>query len=352
MTFIKSFLLVFFLILINISETAAQFDVTVLKDLNPTNFKTDFKEYNRKTAIYCAQLSNIVYESENSINNYVETLRLFYPDAGYKYQFLQHKPTSTEVMFFGNSDFVIVAFRGTQEMKDFKTDAKFLGYKTRIDSIKDQKFPFIPSGHAGFRKSLMSVIDRDSIDIFGNLERFITDSLGGTKEKMKVFLTGHSLGAALANLFILPLQGNGFLYRGSYNFATPLAIWKNEADKIIKDTSIHNVTYDIVNYTDYIARLPMYSRKNMKHIGKFYRVCYIDKDLLEPKIFSEKEIYIKYKTFEKFTPIKALYAKYHRMIFYLRAVSDKYNTKEMIDDRSSIMQTCSCLGVNKKYCED
>ncbi len=346
----KVLILISFLQIVIFSHAQSDCIEYTLSDLNPNNFSLDFREYNRKNAIFCAQLSNIVYEPEGSIKRFVEELNLKYPQANYKCQFIQDIETSTEVLIFGNEYFVIVAFRGTKELKDFKTDAKFLGYKTLVDRINDNRYEYIPIGHAGFRKSLMSIIRKDKEDLIGKLKVFINDSIKQQIENIPVFLTGHSLGGALSHMFILPLKLNKFNYSGGYNFAPPLAIWKDDALKMRADSSIFNVTYDIVNNTDYITRLPMYSRINMGHIGKFYRICYSDKDRLFPEIYREDELFFKYKIWEKFTVIKALFDKYHRMAYYLKAVSDNKNSNERIIERSGALETCSCLGVKKEKC--
>src|SRR5688572_25235988 len=97
----KNLSLAILLSFLTLVPSFSQFDIGVAEDLNPEHFNPDFSNYDRETAIYCAQLSNVVYESESSITSYLEALNLIYPEANYKMAFFEDRVNSTELMFFG-----------------------------------------------------------------------------------------------------------------------------------------------------------------------------------------------------------------------------------------------------------
>jgi hypothetical protein len=128
-----------------------------------------------------------------------------------EFKFLDNKRTSTQLMVMSNDKVVVVSFRGTEtdNAKQFfidalKTDAdfKFKGQDRLGKGIKI---------HDGFWNSLDSV--------YADLVREITRQ-GGFKSK-KLFLTGHSLGGALATLCGLRLFKDGHGKATVYTYGCP-----------------------------------------------------------------------------------------------------------------------------------
>jgi hypothetical protein len=116
-------------------------------------------------------------------------------------KFLDNKRTSTELMVMSNDKVVVVSFRGTET--DNARELFLDGLKTDAD-LKLKGQDRLGKGikiHEGFWIALDSV--------YADLVREITRQ-GGFKSK-KLFLTGHSLGGALATLCGLRLfkDGNG-----------------------------------------------------------------------------------------------------------------------------------------------
>lgn len=332
------------------SSFRAQFEWFVANDLNPSNLNLDFSEYDQKTATFSAQLSNIVYEEELSINSFVSKLNNLYPEAEYKMKFMEDKKTDTQMMIFGNKNFVFLVFRGTYGFHDLMRDGKFRGVRSKIDSTGKSFHPNLPAGHRGFRKSVIRLLDSSLVNLYGEIDNFIINELKKDKNSIPIYLTGHSLGAALSSMIINPLLKKGYNFKGAYHFAPPLAIWDTDANELIHNPKIHDVTYDIINYTDIITRMPGYGRKKLKHIGKFFRVCYPNRDFSNPLIYHEdEEIFYKYLKREKVKPIGALFKDYHRLKFYIAAVSLSVNSIEQIMERSKTLEAkCSCLGC-KRY---
>ena len=323
----------------------AQITSDVVQDLNPSKFNTDFSNFDQGSAIFTAHLSDIVYQDESTIGQYVAELNKTFPTAGYQAKFIEHSASSTQAMLFGNKDFVVVAFRGTQEKKDLVTDMQLVGKTSKLDRVKSTECPHLPAGHLGFRTSLSNLISPSKADIFARLDEFIAQ-LKGDKSSMKVYSTGHSLGAALSSLFVVPLKNRGYQYGGSYNFAPPLAVAKADAEKIIRDASIYNVTYDIVNNMDYITSMPKSSQNTMKHIGKYYRICSIS--TAQPLMYQEKESDYKVGFFERFSLKKARIDQHHFLSSYIKGVRGSENTNAQVATRSASLGDCSCLNTDCK----
>ncbi|MEP5339067.1 MAG: lipase family protein [Algibacter sp.] len=320
------------------------FNDEVIDDLNPQNFLLDFSKYNQKTAVYNAHLSNIVYENEDSIKSFIKALNSKYPNSRIEYNFISNTDTDTEILLFCTKKFMIISFRGTAGGKDLITDSKFFLYSNRKDTINSNRYKHIPSGHGGFRKSLSSVIEENQL--FKKIDILIKKQNNKSVNTFPIYLTGHSLGAALASMFINPLKANNYNFKGCYNFAPPLAISNYEAILMKSDPSIYGVTYDIVNNSDYITRFTRYCRKNMQHIGKFHRICYDydDKNYLVPKIQREDETFFQYKFHEQFS-FSSLFDKFHRIKYYISAVKHELNSSDKVLERDISDQGhgCSCL---------
>jgi hypothetical protein len=337
-------LIIFILFLSSFNYCYSQFEIRGFKDLRPQSFNPNFEEYDQKTAMYMAHLSNLAYEDSNEIKSCIEIFDLIDSNIQYKYEFIEHKGTSTEVLLFGHKKFIIIAFRGTKELKDFYTDAKFFSFKSIIDSTdttKNGMFKHLATGHGGFRKSIMKLMQEEHL--LNRINKFITKMDVGVKE-IPIYTTGHSLGAALSSLFLGVLIGEGYNFKGAYHFAPPLTLGKCAVKKLQDNKIVKNNVYDIVNNTDVITRIPRYGRRNYMHVGKFYRILKVSNDDL--LIYKETEHYFRYKNMEKLRPIKALFSKYHSLSIYIDGVSNSNNSIEAIENRSKELNGCSCMQPN------
>lgn len=107
----------------------------------------------------------------------------------------------TQSFVASNNDSAIVCFRGTEvkESQDILTDLKFwqiqAGGESRV--------------HAGFEEALDKV--------WSNISAYLQGIQGTANEQLKVWFTGHSLGAALATLAAERYQKG----QGLYTFGSP-----------------------------------------------------------------------------------------------------------------------------------
>ena len=187
--------------------------------------------YSDRTAWMMAEFSRLSYESPADIEK-----NLSGSDFKLKKMFINEK-TDTEGFLIEGSKFAILVFRGTEkQLKDIKTDMKFkfkkseLGYKI----------------HSGFLRSFKSVEE--------NLKKEI-DALG---DETPIYITGHSLGGALAIIATAFLQRDNIA--ACYTFGSPKLSEGSFADYI------KIPIYRVRNYLDPVPNLPMWQ----KHVGNTF----------------------------------------------------------------------------------
>ena len=295
-------------------------DEVLVNDLAPGKLKMDFSTYDRPTSIYCAQISEVAYWKASEIAALQQVLIAKYPGAKYQAELIDYKDkkSHTQALLFGNKHFLVVSFRGTEpgKIKDWISDAKFWNYSNNPSS--NEQLANMPAGHGGFRNSLISLITEE--DLFGRIDKIMAKCNPEIdKSQYPVYLIGHSLGAAISQLFIEPLSYKGYNFSGAYHFAPPLSVSCTVNDYMKKQYG--DKVYDIVNYKDYVPRA---GRNGVAHFGKFHRIC---KDGL---VYREKESYIKFRFFEYPSEFRL-----HSLGNHLKAVRNSKNSLEGIEQRSA-----------------
>ena len=212
-------------------------------------------------ALCCAKASILVYEDEGYMS---DIARLWLQDDdGYSYrqqsdqQFLagviagwqgessnahldlqqsfkafEHRETDTQAFLFRKGLNIILVFRGTEKFQDWQTNLS-LSLRTFDCNPPLSSSQKSPSGavlplkgkvHRGFLKALQSIED----DIVKTLDTWNARILPGTDveqdthaELPSLWITGHSLGGALAALAAVSLKYQCFKVAGVYTFGQP-----------------------------------------------------------------------------------------------------------------------------------
>lgn len=310
----------------------------LLTDINPSKFNRDFSEYSQETALFCAQISEVAYWDKRNIEILKEQVNQNYPEHMTTYSLIDdtYGIHHNQVLLWANKDFLIIAFRGTEPsvLKDWLTDSKYWNYQN-ADGY-DEELSYLPPGHGGFRRSLTRLMkEKNLVEEIKMIIKKVNPQ--ADTKTYPIYLTGHSLGAALSQLFIVPLQYNQLNFKGAYHFAPPLAVTCQMNAELREKYG--SVVYDIVNYKDYVPRA---GRNGTAHFGKFYRIC------TDGLVYKEDEAYVKFKLSEYFNEFKL-----HALKSHIAAIRNEQNSIVMINNRSDANNPFPCMelkGNVRKLC--
>ena len=154
-----------------IAASTIEATISATPAVPPPEFSPDFK---KDEALLYAQLSQLAYQPYSEVIQELPKYNLVAEMEIYD------KRTDTNGFIASDDASVVVAFRGTASWKDILTDLWFV--KARINP--DEKV----YGHKGFITAMNTV--------YKSIEAKLMPHLG----KKKLFITGHSLGGALATL--------------------------------------------------------------------------------------------------------------------------------------------------------
>lgn len=167
---------------------------------------------------------------------------------------------ATQGYVMANENAVVVSFRGTQgkDLRDWITNLNFDHVETPDGAV-----------HCGFNKA----VDRVFEDLLIAVTTF-------RNQGQALFLTGHSLGGALATLTTLRLVNAGQSVSGLYTFGSPRVGDRTYFDSFNTalgrgldaevNTVLINRAFRIVNDEDIVPKLP-FKATGYCHVGDKYR---------------------------------------------------------------------------------
>ena len=176
--------------------------------------------------------------------------------------FIENGPRGIKVMLAETPDDIIVTFRHTNGLLNWLQNIKF-----NLVTFEDREFAMNSEIHQGFGQMINAIWDE-------TLEYVSPKVLD---EKKRLWVTGQSLGGALA-----PLLAAGFDYAGLpihrvYLTGAPKT-GSIEWAKTLND-SIGDRTFRAINKSDFISRMP-HGPEEGEHIEKFYDNLWIPKNLV------------------------------------------------------------------------
>jgi triacylglycerol lipase len=184
--------------------------------------------FNMRTAFFLARASNAAYEEhDEAIKTLGPRNRITFFSAG---QF--------RGLVCFREQFTVLAFRGTQSVENFLTDA---------DTLFLQESPYPGRVHSGFAKAVA--------EVWPEIRRI----LGEPDRSKPLWITGHSLGGAMATLASVRLASEGYPLRAVYTFGSPRV-----GDQFFRK-AYRLPNYRFVNDNDLIPHLPF--RWCYKHVG-------------------------------------------------------------------------------------
>ncbi len=209
-------------------------------DIVPTgllNFAESSDEYSHLNAVWMAEMSALAYWTPAKKDNpYPELIENQLKKWGYTHiADITDSDTDTSAYLAAKDNHLVLSFRGTSSWPNFFTDVKIKKARARRWAKGDI--------HSGFKSALDAVWPQ----IETNLE------MPGQQQK-KLWVTGHSLGAALAQLAALRLEENGHRVQAVYTFGTPLV---GDANFVaFYDERLGDRTFPHINHRDLVPLVP------------------------------------------------------------------------------------------------
>lgn len=207
------------------------------------SFNHEARHFSKKNLAYLSQWAQIAYENKLTIHQRLQTESL---DVDIDTCFISHPETDTQCIVFGDAKKIIVVFRGTEgKIRDWRTDRKFIRAKWKGEGTV----------HRGFNEAMESVWS----DVEQQIQALRTD-------QQKIWLTGHSLGGALATLTAArtALHLSPEDIGGVYTFGQPRVgdfDFSDDYNGALKDK-----TFRVVNNNDVVTRVP-FQTFGYSHVG-------------------------------------------------------------------------------------
>lgn len=199
-------------------------------------FEPKNTRFSIKNAYALALCSHLAYEDAKSINDKMAL-------HGFQTIFLERRETQAYIAF--RDDAIVIAFRGTTNIRDWMTDSDMVLTTVRHGMGKV---------HGGFLRALC-LIWEDILSVLKAVQN----------NQQPIWITGHSLGAALAGLaaarFSLELDKP---IAGLYTFGKP-RIGDREFARLF-NSELKDRCFRFVNNNDIVTRVPP-REMNYSHIG-------------------------------------------------------------------------------------
>lgn len=216
------------------------------------NFNSKTHDYSAENALLLGYASDIAYDAQDQAAPKFQQLGL----SVEKFYSVKAHRIDTQAYLVGNAQCLIVAFRGTEpdRIKDWMTDLD-------IDLVGG------PCGkvHDGFNAALNSIWR----DLWADISQI--------RNKRSLWLTGHSLGGALAVLATAKLRlEKDEPINGVYTFGQPRLGNREFARNF--DADFGSQSFRHVNNNDVVARVPSRAM-GYSHVGSF---CYFDANGNQP----------------------------------------------------------------------
>ncbi|MBW4505618.1 MAG: lipase family protein [Scytonematopsis contorta HA4267-MV1] len=194
-------------------------------------FEPNVRGYSAANMAYLAYCAEAVYS--NPKNSKAKFERLGFSINEFEH-FIDFPDTNTQCIAVGDDEKIVITFRGTENLNDWKTNFKLLKAAWKVGMV-----------HAGFYGSLQSVWP----DAMNRLEKLRTNN-------QPIWLTGHSLGGALAALACATFckELPDYEIAGIYTFGQPRI-----GDLIFCkafDTEAKARYFRVVNNNDAVPRIP------------------------------------------------------------------------------------------------
>ncbi|HKR62136.1 MAG TPA: lipase family protein [Thermoanaerobaculia bacterium] len=234
------------------------FDLSLVDPGRATNFFGLFsgltfhstkRDFDLTNALWLAEISRLIYRRSGEVNSHPAPLRRDFLRVQELEELHFFSDDKTQAALVGGRGFRVLVFRGTEPLRlleDLRIDAD-----VRLE-------PWQHGGHIhkGFRDAFLDIWEKKIEPHRGDLSA-------------PLFLTGHSLGAALATIATSFLIAEGIPVAATYNFGSPRV-----GDAAFTATLAHQPIYRIVNDNDVITTVPPCSNPGYCHVGTLVHIAH------------------------------------------------------------------------------
>ena len=204
---------------------------------------------NLNMALTLARASSLAYKDKQTINAHLSDLNLT--------QIKHIARNDTECFVASNRQLIILAFRGTEpgSLQDWRTDARFAKVSHPLGRV-----------HAGFMRALSHVED----EVVQTIQILRPTPSATASAQKALWITGHSLGGALAMLAAAHLAPSLEFVNGLATFGQPRVGNRSFCRQL--DRMLGRQYQRFVNNNDLVPRLPGWL-VGYRHAGQLH---YID----------------------------------------------------------------------------
>lgn len=224
--------------------------------------KEDFRDiqqvdtYSTRLALSMAKASQLIYQDIKYVSEIVRYTWLGGRDMRDRYRYINKQKQDTQALLFRTDDFIILAFRGSQEIRDWYTNfntqlRKFTirqAGKTMLSSYQGRVHTGFFLGWASTESEVLDVIKR-----WQREARAVKDAKGKPK-RLPLVVTGHSLGGALATVAAASLYENNVDIAGLYTFGQPRVGDRAFARQL--NNNLAGRVFRFVNNNDVVPHVP------------------------------------------------------------------------------------------------
>jgi hypothetical protein len=216
--------------------------------------------HSKVNAWWLAECSLLAYAEEQEIKLVVDKL---YADQEHSFFWLNSDNTNTQGFGVETEEYVIIAFRGTEfpppnqlirspkEFIDIVKDIQLDIQKIKPDTVSTGIPLFDVPVHPGFTKALQSVWQS------------LQNKLGSINSK-PIWLTGHSLGGAIATLLAYQLPAERIA--ALYTFGSP-CVGTSVFAQAFSDKGLQDKTFRYQRGDDAIAKGLLLAGMDYQHVG-------------------------------------------------------------------------------------
>jgi triacylglycerol lipase len=193
------------------------------KHRNPLGIYDGANDYDDGIALGLAKASAIAYKNEGKVRSELGAL-------GYLNSQIHYIARNSNIgVVVVDERIIVIAFRGTDDLKDWLSNFNILPN------------PSAEWVHTGFKQALDS--------LWGEVRSIIRLH----SKPREIFLTGHSLGGAIATLAAVRLENEGVHVAGLYTFGQP-PVGGEKFANIVKKQGFRY--YRFINHVDMVADIP------------------------------------------------------------------------------------------------